>query len=345
MWVRDSATINIKKPRISEKESYFVKIDEDLYYFLQSKGTYPDGTEDKDLYEEIIRLYPEFVNEVLNDNDRQVLLDNPLIIKGTTTEDSAYPIPYLFPALESLKHKRNLRRMDYSIAARVISAILHVTVGSDEYPLTEDQEDTMAELEQQLQWRRGVTPAEIERVFALFTNHTVELNWVFPEVDAMLDSDKYKSVNEDIMVALGFPRILITGETERSFASDPQIATISPLHTMEKIREALLPIVKFVFLEMLDHNRILEEYPSIKFKPLNLMSMSLFFEGLTSLYEAGNLSRESWSEAYGYDFVTEQNRRKLNEDLIKELGVEPVAPSNKPGAQEKPGAPKKPPEG
>ena len=232
--------------------------------------------------------------------------------------------------------------MDYAISARVISAILHVKVGSDEYPLTEDQEDTLSELEQQFQWRSGITPAELERVFALFTNHTVELEWVFPEVTAMLDSDKYKSVNEDIMVALGFPRILITGETERSFASDPQIATISPLHTMEKIREALLPIVKFIFLEM-RRNRIVEEYPIIKFKPLNLMSMSIFFEGLTALYEAGNLSRESWSEAFGYDFTTEQNKRKANEEFMKELGVEPVAPSNKPGAGE-PGAPTKPPE-
>lgn len=352
MWVRDSATINIKKPRISEKESYFVVIDDDLYFFIKSKGQYPDGTEDPELYTEILRLYPDFITEVLANPNREVLLENPLIVKGTTTEDSPYPIPYLYPALEALKHKRNLRRMDYSIAARVIGAILHVKVGSDEYPLTEDQEDIMTDLEQKFQWRSGITPAELERVFALFTNHTVELEWILPDVTAMLDSDKYKSINEDIMVALGFPRILITGETERSFASDPQIATISPLHTMEKIRDSLLPIVKHIFREMQDHNRIIEEYPIIKFKPLNLMSMSIFFEGLAALYEAGNLSRESHMEAFGYDFTTEQNKRKTNEEYMKELGVEPVAPSNKPGAVgpdgkpvTKPGAPTKPPEG
>lgn len=343
LWVRDSATINIKRPLISEKESYFVVLDDELVYFLSHKGEYPDGTKDVELYLEIIKLYPEFVTEVLDNDLQQVLLENPIIIKGTTTEDSPFPIPYMFSALESLKHKRNLRRMDYSISARVISAILHVTAGNDDYPLTEDQEDVFTDLETQLQWRRNVSPAELERVFALFTNHTVQLEWIFPDVTAMLDNDKYKSVNEDIMVALGFPRILITGETERSFASDPQIATISPLHTMERIRDSLMGIVEFVFREMKKNNRVIDEIPNVKFEPMNLMSMQLFFDGLEALYESGNLSREDYTEAYGFNFKSQQLKRQKNEELIDELGLDPVAPSNTPGAGD-PGRPNSAPE-
>ena len=343
LWVRDSATINIKRPLISEKESYFVVLDDELVYFLQHKGQYPDGTKDVELYREIMKLYPEFVREVLANDLQQVLLENPIIVKGTTTEDSPFPIPYMFSALESLKHKRNLRRMDYSIAARVISAILHVTAGNDEYPLTEDQEDVFTDLETQLQWRRSVSPAELERVFALFTNHTISLEWIFPEVSAMLDNDKYKSVNEDIMVALGFPRILITGETERSFASDPQIATISPLHTMERIRDSLMAIVEFVFREMKNNNKVISETPTVKFEPMNLMSMQLFFDGLEALYESGNLSREDYTEAYGFNFKNQQLKRQKNEELIEELGLDPVAPTNMPGAGD-PGRPKSAPE-
>jgi len=134
--------------------------------------------------------------------------------------DAEYPIPYLYPGLESYKHKRNLRRMDYSIASRVISAILHVKAGSDEFPLTEDQQDVLDDLESKFHWREGISPTDIERVFTLFTNHTIELNWVFPDVEALLNDKKYDAVNKDIILALGFPRILITGETERSFTSD-----------------------------------------------------------------------------------------------------------------------------
>jgi hypothetical protein len=347
MWVRDSSSIEIKRPMISEKESYFILLGDELIYFIQNKGVYSDGSKDKELYKELAKLYPKLIRAVMNNEDK-LLLENPLIVKSNSIEDSPYPIPYLFPALESLKYKRNLRRMDYSLAARVISAILHVKIGSDEYPLTEDQDEILADMENKFQWRSGVsTPEEVERLFALFTNHTVDIEWIFPEITALLDDKKYESVNQDIMVALGFPRILITGETERSFASDPQIATISPLHSMERMRDQLLPIVEKLFIEMKNHNRTVNIIPDIiKWKPINLMSMQLFYEGIRDLYEKGNLSRSELAEAYGFDLRTSLDKRVIEDDLFEELDLEPVAPSNVPGAPggEEPGRPTEPPE-
>jgi hypothetical protein len=331
MWIRDSKSIEIKRPMITERESYFLRIPDEVMFFIQSGGEYPDGEKDEKLYKEIARLYPEFVAQVKSGKTK-VLLENPLVVKSLALADSAYPIPYLYPALEALKHKRNLRRMDYSVAARVISAILHVKVGSDEFPLTEDQEDELTDLENKFKWRETLTTDDIERVFAFFTNHTVNLEWVFPEVNTLLDDKKYNTVNQDIIVALGFPRILITGETERSFASDPQIATISPLQTMQQLQRQLLPIAEKVFMEMKRYNKVMTTYPIVKFKPINLMSLQLFYEGLGTMYESGNLSRTDYSEAYGYDFRETQEKRATEKDVMKELGVDEVAPSNVPGA-------------
>jgi len=348
MWLRDSKDIEIKRPLITERESYFLRIPEEVLFFIQSDGEYPDGERDIELYKEIVKLYPDFVRQI-KEGATKVLLENPLVIKSLSLADSAYPIPYLYPALEALKHKRNLRRMDYSVAARVISAILHVKVGNDDFPLTEDQEDELADLENKFKWRETLSADDIERVFAFFTNHTVELNWVFPEVETLLNDKKYDTVNQDIMVALGFPRILITGETERSFASDPQIATLSPLQTMQQLQRQLLPIAEKVLLEMRRYNKVMTTYPIVKFKPINLMSLQLFYDGLTAMYESGNLSRTDYNEAYGYDFLETQEKRAKEEELMKKLGVDPVAPSNVPGAgqpgQKKPeGRPSSPPE-
>lgn len=346
MWIRDSKDIEIKRPLITEKESHFLKISEEVMFFIQSGGEYPDGEKDVELYNEIVRLYPEFVQQVKS-GATKILLENPLVIKSLALADSAYPIPYLYPALEALKHKRNLRRMDYSVAARVISAILHVKVGSDDFPLTEDQEDELSDLENKFKWRENLGTDDIERVFAFFTNHTVDLSWVFPEVTTLLDDKKYNTVNQDIIVALGFPRILITGETERSFASDPQIATLSPLQMMQQLQRQLLPIAELVFMEMRKYNAILTTYPIVKFKPINLMSLQLFYDGLSSMYESGNLSRSEYNEAYGYEFKDVQEKRAVEDEYMEELGVEPVAPSNVPGSgtPEKPkGRPSKPPE-
>jgi len=335
MWLRDAKDIEIKRPFITSKESYFLIIPEEVIHFIETKGIYPDGSEDKELYQEIIRLYPEFVAKV-RAGETKILLDNPLIIKSTTLTDSQYPIPYLAPALESFKHKRNLKRMDYSISARVISAILHVTAGSDEFPLTEDQEDFLDDLEKKFKWRESIGGEDVERVFTLFTNHTVELNWIFPEVAALLDDKKYESVNRDIIIALGFPRILITGEAERSFASDPEIATLSPLNTLKVMRNKLLPIAKKVFAEMRNRNTGISNYPNVKFRPINLMSLRLFYEGLDKLYASGNLAREEYAEAYGYDLLTSFEKQKANEELREEMDLPEFAPvpfSEKPGAE------------
>jgi hypothetical protein len=107
---------------------------------------------------------------------------------------------------------------------------------------------------------------------------------------------------------------------------------------MEQIQKKLLPIAEKVFLEMRRYNRVIGSIPRVSFKPINLMSLQLFYDGLQTLYESGNLSRASYDKAYGFDYRTEMMQRAENEELIEELDLDPVAPSNVPGAGE-PGRP------
>lgn len=325
MWVRDSSSIEIKKPLITEKESYYLLIPEETIYFIQNQGEYPDGSKDIELYREIVKLYPEFVSAI-NNGALKVKLDNPLILKASTLSNSPYPVPYLYSAVESMKHKRNLKKMDYSIAARVISAILHVRVGDKDFPLTKDQEDQLDDLEAKFKWRDGLSTDSLEKVIALFTNHTVEIEWIFPNVNVLLDEKKYSSVNKDILISLGFPRILITGETEKSFTSDPQIATLSPLETMNRLRDTLMPIIDTIYLEMESNNRNINTIPEVKFAPINLLSLDVFYKGLVDLYATGNLSRESYARAFGYDLKTELKNRSEEKQLFEELEIQEFAP-------------------
>jgi hypothetical protein len=50
---------------------------------------------------------------------------------------------------------------------------------------------------------------------------------------------------------------LITGETERSFTSDPELAMLSPASTMEVMRDELLPIINKIFYEVKDQNNLI----------------------------------------------------------------------------------------
>lgn len=318
MWVRNPATVKINKA-FMDKPSYYVMIPDDLIFFIMNGGTYKDGTKDEKLYSELLAYYPEFVAQVRN-GTREILLNNPYIFTRRTTTDSAYPIPYLDSALEAMKHKRNLRRMDYSIASRVISAIQLFRLGNDEYPVTEDQQDQFDSIKQQMVYRDG-SGMDIERIFQLFAPHTLSVEWVFPPVDALLSEKKYAEVNQDIIYSLGFPRILITGESERTGTSDPEIATISPARTMETFRRKIIFVLNSVVNSVLEKNN-LKGTTSVEFKPINLRTFVDFINALSKLYDTGNISRTSFAEAFGYDIEEEAELRADERKLFVDLGIE-----------------------
>ena len=323
MWLRDPTTIKIKSPLVGGDISYFVVLPEELVHFIQTKGNYPDGTSDKELYEEIVRDYPEFVKAVEGGN-KELLLENDLIIRRKVITGTEFPIPYLYSALESLKHKRNIRRMDYAIAARIIGAIQLFRLGDKDFPITEDDEDAFEDIRQQMTWRNS-GERDIEKIFQLFANHTLQIDWIMPDAKALLDEKKYAEINQDIFFALGFPRILTTGETERSQSSDSEFATISPTKTMENMQRKLITIVEDIVYNISDRNGF-KDVPTVSFGRINLNKLEDFTSAWVQLYETGNLSRDTFVGAFGYDFNEEIRKRKEEEDLLEELGVPAYAP-------------------
>jgi len=323
LWLRDPTTIEIKDIMIADKPSYFVVLPESFVYFILNKGKYQDGSEDSSLYNYILVHYPELVSAVLAGN-KKILLENDLITRRKVITGSEYPTPYLYPALESLKHKRNLRRMDYSIASRVISAIMLIQEGSDEFPVTEDEPDAFNHLKNQMAWRNS-GGRDVEKIFQLFSNHTTKITWIMPDISALINDKKYAEINADIFYSLGFPKILTTGETERTQTSNPEFAVISPQRTMENMQSNLLPIARRIVYDIYKLNG-LKTTPLVKFKSINLHALEEFFKAATALYDTGNLSRESYDKILGYDFETEINKKKNENDLLEDLGVEEFAP-------------------
>jgi len=337
-WLRDPCSIEIMKTFVSSKPIYFVLIPDELIYFINHKGTYPDGTEEKTLYTWLLANYPKFVTDI-ESGKTKVRLDNDLIIRRRVLQDSPYPTPYLYPALDILEHKRNIRRADYSIVVKVLSAILHVKIGSDEFPMTESEEDAnrLYDIRQALTWR-NTSLNTIENIFQLFTDHTTELKWVFPDVNLLLNDSKYREVNQEIIFALGFPRTLISGESERSNASDPEYAAISPVKMMENFRSKILSVLKQIVYEISNRNG-LTSTPGISFKPINLYDFRTFLSGLQMLLDSGSLSRETLDTIFGFDFKDELEKRASEQKLLKESGVpefQPTPNSRQPDITEEP---------
>jgi len=323
IWFRDPATVTVKNSVIPNKKYYFVDVDARTISFIKNKGKYPDGTVDKETYNELEKNYPAFVKAVqtLKGTKMQIKLEDMRPILAKTLPEEAYPVPYMENALESLIHKRNLRKMDYAIASRVVSAIQIIKLGSDEFPCTDETD--FDHIKNQMNYRTST--GYQERVYQLFANHTLKIEWVFPDTQAMINTEKYRAVEDDIIAAFGFPRTLITGETLRSnVQGGSDFAAFSPIATMETIRDRLLEWTKELYKEIRDKNEYIKNYPMPQFTPMRLyrlIDLNLIGQ---SLYMEGNISRTSRQELVGLDFETEIERKVQEEKEMKEKGIDPA---------------------
>lgn len=326
MWVRDATTVKIYTSMIADKPSYFVKIPESLIQFINNGGKYADGKEDKELFDLLVRHYKDFV-AAIRKGEKEILLENDNIFRRKYTSDNQYPIPYIASSLEALHHKRKLRRMDYSIIDKVISAIMHVKIGNDTYPITESEQDLgyVEDIRSQLRMR-GTSQQTLERIFQLITNHTVEINWVFPETSALLDVNKYADINQEILFGLGFPRVLITGEAQKSGTSDSEIATLSPIKTAENFRSKILEVIKDICIEISKRNGF-TSVPTVQFKSINLHKFQDFLNGLIQLYSSAAISRTSLGAEFGYDFTSEVDLMQKEKKELESRGLQEFGPS------------------
>jgi len=323
LFVRDPKSVVIYTSLISDKPAYFIAVPEDAAYFINNKGTYPNGQKDPELYKEMKKSFPDFVKEV-EKGVTEIPLENDNIIRRRYTSDNAYPVPYASAALDPLKHKRKLRQMDYSIADKVIGAMLHVKMGSDEFPITDSEEDQkfVDDLRTQLTWRFN-SKKDLERIFQLLTTHTVDIQWVFPDTKELLNDTKYKDINLEILYALGFPKTLIIGESEKSNTSDPEMSMIGPVKTMENFRRKILEVLRAVCAQVALENRF-KTAPTLNFSQLNLHNFADFINALNKLYEIGGLSRDSYAADLGFDFKEQLDKRAIEQQEIDKAGIPQV---------------------
>lgn len=296
IWVRNPEHIVLKKRATGMDRQVFFKVPNEEIAFIQNKGTRSDGTKDIVAYQYLVENFPEYVAAVLNGQTLFPLEDVRPIYRKLNSYDE-YPIPFLQAALKPLQHKEYLKTMDRSIANRAIEAIRHVKVGDKDFPADDDD---ITAVEQQV----TQNSSSGERIFNLFTNHTVTIEWVFPPLDALLDEAKYSEPNSDIFLALGFPRILTVGETAKSNAADNKIASLGPKATLDDMREAIINWLKQLYKELAEINNF-NRVPEPYFAPITTTDMTALIQFAIDALNAGAISKDTVAQLYGSDYETE----------------------------------------
>ena len=316
-WVRNAANIQLRKRPTSMQRAVYLELPQDEIMFIINKGKRSDGTDDTAAYKELLKQYPEYVRAV-QEGQRTFPLEDANPIYCDITSYNEYPLPYLQNALSAMQHKEYLKLMDKTIVSRSIELLRQIKVGSDEFPATDD--DIAA-----TQLAIAEAAASGDRVFNLFTNHTVEISWVLPPLDALLNESKYAEPNSDIFLSLGFPRILTVGESLRSNSSDSRIASLGPMATLSELREKLIVWIKWLYEDLANRNN-LTEWPEPYFSPIQFQDMTSLTQFAIQAQQVGAISKDTIAQLYGSTY--EEEKRKISFEVTEnEPNTEgPVSP-------------------
>ena len=304
--------IRVDWPGWGEKK-YYLKIPDKDIRIIKSGGKIKNQQIQYNMWEQ---EYPTIFQAIKN-GAKEVEIETDAILRKETSF-THYPTPFLFNVLEGLVFKQQLRRMDYAVASRIISAILLVQEGSDEFPITEETRGNLDALKSQISWY-GKNPAMMQRLFPLFTNHTTKLTWITPDVEALLDQDKYRQTNDEISEGLGFAKILVTGESRNAQASEVSTWAIQPM--MEELREMMLEWLSPVYEQAAELNGF-RQVPIPTFTPIRLQDFIKTAAVFAQAFKEGNVSRTTRDLMMGLNFQSEVELMKDERDYMEELTKE-----------------------
>jgi hypothetical protein len=301
MWVRNPANIKLRKKPNGFERAVYIEIPPEEATFITSKGKRSDGTDDSAAFKELQRTSPAYVKAVLAGQRLFPIEEKPLFADIVSYND--YPLPFLQNALRAMQHKEYLKLMDQTIVSRSIELLRQIKVGSDQFPATQDDIEAT---------QRAITDAAAsgDRVFNLFTNHTVEISWVLPPLDALLNEGKYAEPNADIFLALGFPRILTVGESLRSNSSDSRIASLGPTATLTELRERILQWIQWLYEDLATRNGF-ADWPDPYFSPIQFQDMTALTQFAIQAQQIGSISKDTIAQLYGSTYEEEQAKIKF----------------------------------
>lgn len=218
-----------------------------------------------------------------------------------------YAKPRSARVFESLDYKESLRQADLSTLDGISNYILKVTIGSDEFPVT-----TQEELEAVAQLFN--TPS---KSFDVVWNHTLQVEKIVsPEIGEILGKSKYEQVNEEITGGLAISRALIDGTSDVN-ASE---AALMVRGLTEEIEYARVQVTRWVYRE---YQQIAEamgfdRFPKIRWDDGVLKDPILYMSTISSLVDRRMLSYRTALEELGFDYPNEAKNMEEEFPLVQE---------------------------
>lgn len=281
-------------------------IDEDTFNDMKNQTV--RTTEWVDILDDTdVNLPPEF--KKLADENKIVALNQARLCTMHYMKDDHedWADPMVWPVMNDILYKNQLRSMDMSVINSTINAITIFKLGKIDQGYVSPPEH-YKEFAQMLR-----TPTYSHNII---WNDAIEMESNYPPIEKILGIEKYKSVDKDILAGLGVPGILVDGATGGSFSN----AFLQVRTLLEKLEEGRSEVMKWVNKQL----RIIattmghQQVPTIKFGQMSLRDEQAEKQLIIQLIDRGIISVEDVHEVFGIDTVQTLERIKRENELAEQ---------------------------
>lgn len=133
-----------------------------------------------------------------------------------------------------------------------------------------------------------------------------------PDAGLLTYESKYSEANEQILAALGFPRVLVDGEKSTTENWHKFLGVIAYL---DKVRHSyIIPWINSVLRKIAVENGYEDEYPRFSFSRLKLHDLQQMLNAVKVYYDRGLMSELSAVTSADMDYELEKARREVEMD-------------------------------
>lgn len=296
--------VNITGNLLFDKTNITLTPPEELKELL--KKSQSELTEEE---KELIKRLPSDLKKAAESGD-EYSLDSRLVGSVTYRKQpyERYARPRITRIMDSLDYYASLKEADLSTLDGISNYILKITIGSDEYPVTQQSElEAVAELFN-----------TTSKSFDVVWNHTLNIEKIVsPEIENILGKEKYAQVNDEITAGLGISRAFIDGADSNLTAPEAALIVKS---IYEEISYARRQVTRWIYKEYQQIAEAMgfERFPKIRWDESILKDTILYMNVLAQLVDRRMLSYRTALEALNFDYPNELNNMQEEVKLVED---------------------------
>lgn len=293
--------ITIKDSSLPGIKQAYLSVDNNFVSIIKNNG----------MLESVRKIFPDEISSQIKPGVGQILL--PREIFSIVTKDKQpyelWALPLVSHAFDALDHKRALMDMDRSTTSGVRNRILKVTIGNDQFPVTDTKE-------LQVLANKFKNPS---KNLTIFWNHTLNIEYIEPKLDS-LNIDKYEPVLDDVRAVFGISKVLLGMEGDSN--GNNALCLKGMIEILEQARTSF---ITWFDREINDVANVIsntkDDNVSISFGTLNLKDENDFYRVIMQMVDRQIISYETAAETLGYYFPKELNRLEKEKAIREDKGI------------------------